>query len=152
MDVIDDIIDKIKLNGYDIFLPVLKELKDFDYDKKYVNSFGAMGDCHKYTVEYVIGDFEFKYNHLTSDGQIVSGKCKITFDNKTSTYLNMSMFGNNNVDYEIFDMFSEKYNLDKKAAITLIDILNSFTLGDAIFVTEDDQLGYTHISNILEHL
>ena len=73
MNVIDDIIKKIKLNSFDIYLQVLKDLKDFEYNKKNVIAFSAMGDCYTYTVKYTIGDFQFEYEHFTSDCTIMMG-------------------------------------------------------------------------------
>ena len=62
------------------------------------------------------------------------------------------MSGNNTIDYKIIDIFSEKYNLTKNHTILLIDILNTFTIGHAFSVTIDDQIGFTHISAIMENL
>ena len=152
MDVIDDIIDKIKLNKRDVYLPVLTELKDFKYNKHHVKSSGAMGDCYKYTAGYTIGDFKFDYEHLTSDGMIAYGSCKITFNNITSLYLKSNVFTGGTINYDIFDIFAEKYKLEKVQAVVLIDILNSFTLGEVICPMENNQTGLRHINELLKFI
>ena len=77
---------------------------------------------------------------------IASGSCKITCVDKTSLYLKSNVFNSGTVNYDIFNIFAEKYKLTKVQTVVLIDILNSFAIGEVIYPMENDQTGLRHIS------
>lgn len=55
---------------------MLNDLTFYDYDKTYLNSMSACGDTFKYSANYIIGDFEFRYYHVLGD-DIMAAKFQI---------------------------------------------------------------------------
>lgn len=62
-----------------------KDLTEFDYHDQYVNASGAFGDTRKYTAEYTIGKYSFKYYHVLPEGEIFTSLFTITTGNIAST-------------------------------------------------------------------
>ena len=94
MGTVVDIISNFEHNkSYDKYKQLLDDLSDFDYDKDWVNAPSAYGDTYKFTAEYTIGDFQFKYYHILPEGEIESAKFSIAYDEDEEVLFTYTLLG-----------------------------------------------------------
>ena len=157
-DIIKDIVRIFKQNKvYEKFKRLLDDLSCFDFGKSWVNSPAAFGDTYKYTTEYTIGDFQFKYCHILPEGEISSAKWSITYKTKEDKLFKYSYMESMRASFfkttklptdpptvyplntVIFNEFKSKYVLTEDDSYYLFfSILNAFTNGHCMSIRSVD--------------
>nr|QBK91068.1 MAG: hypothetical protein LCPAC202_00420 [Pithovirus LCPAC202] len=155
---IKDIVSTFKHSKvYGEFKELLDDLSKFDFGRSGVNSPAAFGDTYKYTVEYTIGGFQFKYHHVLPEGEISSAKWSVTYKTKKETLFKYSYMDSMRLRFfkstklptepptvyplntTIFDKFKLKYIFAKDDNYYLFfNILNAFTNGNCMGIRSVD--------------
>ncbi len=134
MDALCDIQKQAKRHGAKSaeFKPI-DDLTNFCYDRDWISAPTAFGDTYKYSVEYTIGDYNFKYSHisgcdfgslLSPTFTICNGEVTENFDNQSKLLKKFLTNYDNKLSYNDY-------------AYGLFGFLNAFTLGQSVVFYHD---------------
>ena len=117
-DALYDIKENMKQWKDDVHYPTIEKLMDdfksYDYSHFYVNTPAAFGDTYKTTVEYTIGDYQFKYIHICGD-EMVSAMFEMKLDAGEGE--NESDEGDNSDGFETLWMWSQLTDMMKRSGM-----------------------------------
>jgi hypothetical protein len=154
-DPVSDIKKWIKTTDADkktksLFLSIVKDIEDYEYEYEYVNAPAAMGDTHKSSCSYMIKGFVFEYHHINGDGGIFSAEFTITHNEQKETLLAYSEFAEmakrfgrkvkDNFQTGLLDEFIKLYpskGADRDTYHHILGVLNAFTFGQVAMIESD---------------